>query len=38
MGIERVDVQEITKVDVSDCALTERRSFLSNVRNSLIIE
>lgn len=38
VGTERVDVQEITKVDVSDCALTERCSFLSNVRNALIIE
>lgn len=38
VGTERVDGQEITKVAVSDCALTERCSFLSNVRNALIIE
>lgn len=38
VGTERVDVQEIAKADVSNCALMDRCSFLNNVGNALVRE
>lgn len=38
VGTERVDVREMAKADVSNCALTDRCLFLSNMGNALVQE